>query len=170
MAQESSKATRDDDIFDSDAMRSYWNEDSAVDVADFLPSDDLFEDLQLFDPAADPVSSMSGTGSGVSTKGRNAKRTSLGEEEDPLETEMEFGMSHVHKLHYRPPSKLFSAKSTVSHDTPKPSTAKNGKLSSTQINRQVNAAVQGARKATKGSRDSSEESGSDELESEDEDE
>ncbi len=162
MAQESSKATRDDDIFDSDAMRSYWHEDSAVDVADFLPSDDLFDDLQLFDPAADPASSMSGAGNGVSVKGSIAQRKSSEEQEDPLETEIAFGTSHVHKLHYRPPSKLFSQEAS------KQTAAKSGKLSSTQINKQVSAAVQGARKATKG-RDSSEESGSDELESEEDD-
>lgn len=174
MAQESSKATRDDDIFDSDAMRSYWAEEPAID-------DDLLEDLQLFDPtyhaaAAAATSGSSSSARTDSTGGENKRKSLPGEESDE---ELEFGGSHVHKLNYRPPSKLFTgahaskAETSIKKSAPnKLVNAKTGKVNTTLITKQVNAAVQGARNTVRGGKaaarsDSSEEESSD-LDSEDE--
>lgn len=175
MAQESSKATRDDDIFDSGAMRAYWTEDSGMDVADFLPSEeDLLEDLQLFDPT---IAAPSDSSSSQTRRAGNyiVPKESNGGNKDTLDTEIEFGSAHVHKLNYRPPSKHFSLKSSATSGEVTRHNGKHGKLSATLINKQVHAAVQGAKKTARGGKydpeeSGSSESGSEELESDEENE
>lgn len=161
MAQASSKATRDDDIFDSEAMSSYRARESAIDG-------DLFEDLRLFDPSQRTGSAALSSGVGNKRKG--------GDGSD--EEELEFGGSHVHKLHYRPPSKLFAPAKAANSETNKKSTvaklvdAKTGKINLNVVTKQVNAAVLGVKTAARGGRsqsDSSEEDSSD-LDSDDDEE
>lgn len=171
LAQESSKATRDDDIFDSEAMRSYWNEEPVID-------DELLEDLQLFDPTYHAAAAATSSSALIdSANGANKRKSITGEES---EHELEFGGSHVHKLNYRPPSKLYAgaqaskAETTTKSAPNKLVNAKTGKVNSTLIAKQVNAAVQGARKTARGGKgaarsDSSNEESSD-LDSEDDDE
>lgn len=163
MAQESSRATRDDDIFDSEAMRSYWAEDAPERALD----DELLEDLQQFDPAdhATAASSRTSTGgAGGANAHANKRNGAPGEESDE---DAGFGGSHVHKLNYRPPSRLFAAAQAPKAERgTKSAPNKTGKLNSTLISKQVNAAVQGARNTVRGARGDSSDEESSELDSE----
>jgi hypothetical protein len=187
MAVESSKATRDDDIFDSDAMRPYWANEGAVEASDFLPVGEdeeeqtggggLFEDLQLFDPTHHAAGAGAALGAGSSAH----RRAFTGHEgEHDSEEEIQFASSHVHKLHYHPPSKLFPMAavrepSNNNRGGPNNKGAGGNKvvkhLSSNLVRKQVTAAVQGAKASARGNEDSEEGSGgsSSDLDSDEED-
>lgn len=163
MAVESSKATRDDDIFDSDAMRPYWAKEGAVEASDFLPAEDeeeegggggggLFEDLQLFDPTHHAAGAGAALGAGSSAH----RRSFSGHEgEHDSEEEIQFASSHVHKLHYHPPSKLFPSNSNrVGANKGAGGNKVVKHLSSNLVRKQVTVAVQGAKASARGNQDS----------------
>jgi hypothetical protein len=159
LAQESTKATRDDDIFDTDAMRGRWDTNGTDAALSEMLSEGMLEDLDLPTeevPASSSVAHNGAAGGTGAGKGQAGQREDGGSED-----EIVFGSSHVHKLQYKPQSARLGApgkpKAVKAHSgggVGKLLNTKTGRVNAEQIKKQAVAAL---REAHPGVGDSSEE-------------
>jgi hypothetical protein len=159
LAQESTKATRDDDIFDTDAMRGHWDTNGTDAALSEMLSEGMLEDLDLPTeevPASNNAAYHGAAGGIGVSKGKTGQRDDGGSED-----EIVFGSSHVHKLQYKPqsvrlgaPGKPKAVKAHSGGGVGKLLNTKTGRVIAEQIKKQAVAAL---REAHPGVGDSSEE-------------